>query len=150
MAQPKPPLRALLLATPDDTEAQFYESLQHADIDRMMAVWSDEEDVACIHPEGARLVGVHAIRAGFDEAFANGGIDVRPAQVRRSVIGSCAVHQVIEEVRVATPEGPRTGYLVATNVYVKTPQGWRMLLHHASPGGARELHEPADFPSTLH
>jgi ketosteroid isomerase-like protein len=149
MAQPKP-LQALLLATPDDTEAQFYESQQQADIERMMAIWADDEEIACVHPQGPRLVGAHAIRAGFDEMYAHGGVDVRAVQVRRSVIGSCAVHQVLEQVRVATPEGPQTGYLIATNVYLKTPQGWRMFLHHASPGGQRELHEISESPSTLH
>ena len=39
---------------------------------------------------------------------------------------------------------------IVTNVYVKTAQGWRMVLHHASPGMARELQEIAEAPSTLH
>ncbi|MCK6425777.1 MAG: nuclear transport factor 2 family protein [Burkholderiaceae bacterium] len=149
MAHPRP-LQALLLATPDETEAQFYEAMQTADVERMMALWADDDEVACVHPQGPRLLGAHAIRAGFDEMFGRGGVDLRAVQVRRSVIGHCAVHQVLEQVRVATPEGPQTGHLIATNVYVKTPQGWRMLLHHASPGGARESHELGDAPSTLH
>lgn len=149
MAHPKP-MQAALMATPDETEAQFYEALQQADIERMMAVWADEDDIACVHPQGARLVGAHAIRAGFDDLFSQGSVDCRPVQVRRSVIGACAVHQVLEQVRVVTPEGPQTGYLISTNVYLKTPQGWRMLVHHASPGGQRELHEITESPSTLH
>lgn len=150
MPQPSRPLQAALLATPDETEAQFYEALQHADIEKMMALWADEEEIACVHPQGMRLIGPHAVRAGFDELFAQGSVDIRPIQVRRSVIGSCAVHQVLEEVRVVTPEGPRSSCLIATNVYQKTPQGWRLLIHHASPGGAREPHEITESPSTLH
>jgi ketosteroid isomerase-like protein len=149
MNRPKP-LEAVLMATPDDTEAQFYESLQRADIDRLMAVWADEDDVACVHPGGPRLVGTHAIRAAFEEIFGQGNIDTRPAQVRRLTLGNTAVHHVLEEVRVNTAEGPRSGYVLSTNVYLKTPLGWRMIVHHASPGTPRELQELTESSATLH
>ena len=51
---------------------------------------------------------------------------------------------------VVTIEGPRTGWIVATNVYVKTSQGWRMVAHHASPGAPDELPEIGEAPSVLH
>ena len=56
MARPKPPDIALM-ASPDDTEAQFYEALQRGDIDKLMAVWSDDDDICCVHPNGPRVVG---------------------------------------------------------------------------------------------
>ena len=49
---------AALLASPDDVEAQFYEALQQADLEKLMAVWSDDEDIACIHPGGPRILDV--------------------------------------------------------------------------------------------
>ncbi len=58
---------------PDDTEHAFYEALQHADLDRLMACWADDEDIVCVHPGGPRLVGLGAIRAAFDAMFSNGG-----------------------------------------------------------------------------
>lgn len=149
MNRPKP-LQAVLMATPDDTEAQFYESLQRADIERLMAVWAEDEDVACVHPGGPRLVGTHAIRTGFEEIFGQGSIDARVAQVRRLTLGHTAVHHVLEEVRVQTVEGPRSGYVLSTNVYLKTPLGWRMIVHHASPGTPRELEELTESTTTLH
>ena len=41
-------------------------------------------------------------------------------------------------------------WVLATNVYLKTAQGWRLVAHHASPAG--DLAEPAsgEAPSTLH
>lgn len=150
MPRPKP-LQAALLATPDETEAQFYEALQQADIERLMSLWADDDDVACVHPGGPRLVGQHAIRAAFEALFGNGAIDVRIAQVRRIVVGSCAIHHVVEEVRVSAPEGQvQRAFVLATNVFAKSPQGWRLLVHHASPGSAREVQEFSDEPSTLH
>lgn len=46
---PKPPEIALMSSS-DDAEAQFYEALQRADIEKLMAVWSDEDDSAACTP----------------------------------------------------------------------------------------------------
>ena len=126
MARPKP---TAPLASPDEIEQQFYEALQRGDIERLMAVWSDDEDISCVHPGGPRVVGAGAIRAAFDAMFANGTIDARPEKVRRLQTHSCAVHSVLEQVRVMTEEGPQSAWVIATNVYVKGAQGWRLVAH---------------------
>ena len=146
MALPKPPPPS----SPDDTEAQLYEALQRGDIERFMAVWSDDDDISCVHPGGPRLVGAAAIRASFDALFGNGAIDAHPEKVRRLMGHACAVHSVLERVRVMTPEGVRTAWVVATNVYLKTPQGWRLVAHHASPGTAAAVQDIAEASSVLH
>jgi ketosteroid isomerase-like protein len=142
---------AALMASVDDVEAQFYEALQRGDIERLMASWSDDDEVACVHPGGPRIVGHGAVRASFDAMFANGPIPVRPQQVRRVENASSAVHHVLERVDISTAEGTQTAWVLATNVFFKTTQGWRLVLHHASPGSPREAQEiAADAPSTLH
>lgn len=120
--------------SPDDTEHAFYEALQHGDIDRLMACWTDEEDIVCVHPGGQRLVGHAAVRAAFEALFANGSVRAVPEQVRRFDAGSCSVHSVIERIEVMGHDGPAQAWVLATNVYAKTAQGWRMVAHHASPG----------------
>jgi ketosteroid isomerase-like protein len=140
-----------LLATPDDCEAQFYEALQQADLERLMALWADEDDIACIHPGGLRLVGAAVIRASFAEIFAHGAIDCQPAEVRRVLLGQVAVHTLTEQVRVATSEGQQLGHVLASNVYVQTPLGWRLVLHHASPGMVNDAGgAQRDSGATLH
>lgn len=142
---------AALMASVDDVEAQFYEALQRGDIERLMAIWSDDDDVACVHPGGPRIIGHGAVRASFDSIFANGPIPVRPRQVRRVENAGCSVHHVLESVDIITAEGAQTAWVLATNVFFKTTQGWRLVLHHASPGSPREAQEiVADAPSTLH
>jgi ketosteroid isomerase-like protein len=148
MATPRPP--AHLLATPDDVEAQFYEALREADIGKLMAVWSDDDDIVCVHPGGPRVIGARAIRASFEAIFERGGIPVQAGSARRTVSLDSAVHNLIETVTIESTEGAQQGYVVATNVYAKTAQGWRMVAHHASPGSAHEPGEPDDTPSTLH
>ena len=148
---PNPNARAAVLhASPEDAEAQFYEALRDGDLDRVMAVWADEEEVVCVHPGGARVVGPQAVRAAFEAIFANGQIAVHPEHVKVVQLMGSSVHSVLERIDVITVEGPRTGWIVATNVYVKTGQGWRMVAHHASPGAPDELPEIAEAPSVLH
>jgi uncharacterized protein (TIGR02246 family) len=141
---------ASLHASVDDVEAQFYEALQAGDLARLMALWADDDDIACVHPGGPRLLGHGAIRASFEAMFANGAIPVRPQRVRRVESASCAVHHVAERVDIRTAEGVQTAWVIATNVYLKTAQGWRLVLHHASPGSPHDAQEVTDAPSTLH
>ena len=136
--------------SPDDIEAAFYEALQHADIDKLMACWADEDDMVCVHPGGARLLGAGAIRAAFEMMFANGSIQARAEKVHRVESLGASVHSVLERIEVLTEEGPRHAYVIATNVYQKTPLGWRMVAHHASPGTPQEMLEVHDSPQLLH
>lgn len=134
----------------DDLELAFYEALQTGDIAKLMACWADEDDIVCVHPGGGRLVGAGAIRAAFEAMFQNGSIQAQPEKVHRVESMSASVHSVLERVQVFTPQGPAQAYVVATNVYHKTPQGWRLVAHHASPGTPAELHEFSDGPTVLH
>ena len=137
--------------TADDIEAAFYEALQRGDVDVLMDCWADEEEIFCVHPGGPRLVGPDAIRAAFELMFGQGGaIHATPARVRKIESLASAVHNVLERVEVLTTEGPRHAFVLATNVYHKTPQGWRMVAHHASPGTAQEPSDASDGPQTLH
>lgn len=149
MSTHKPPAAALM-ASPDDIEAQFYEALQHADIAKLMAVWSDDDDIVCVLPGGPRVVGARAIRSSFEAVFANGGIPVHLERVRRLSYPGTAVHHLLVRVDVATDEGTQSAWVIATNVYVKGERGWRLVAHHASPGTDRELLEVGEAPSVLH
>lgn len=141
---------AALMASCADVEAQFYEALQRGDVERLMAVWSDDDDIVCVHPGGPRIVGPAAIRASFEAIFANNAIPVSPVNVRRVEGGGCEVHHLHERIDVRTAEGMQTAWVIATNVYLKTVHGWRLVAHHASPGAPREPSDLSDAPSTLH
>lgn len=149
---PAPPKAssAHLLSSPDDVETQFYEALREADLDKLMAVWSDDDDIVCVHPGGPCVVGARAIRASFEAIFANGGIPLQPENVRRVHTLGAAMHHLAEVVMVMSADGMQRASVVATNVYVKTAQGWRMVAHHASPGGGDPGSPPDDAQSTLH
>lgn len=134
----------------DDTEANFYEALQTGDLDRLMACWADEDDIVCVHPGGPRLVGLGAIRAAFDAVFAGGSIRIQVEAVRKIESMTSAVHSVRERIEVITRDGPVEAFTIATNVYHKTAQGWRMVAHHASPGSIQENPDISEIPHILH
>ena len=137
--------------SPDEVEAQFYEALQRADLEALVAVWADDEEIVCVHPGGPRLVGITAIRGSFEGIFGNGAIAVQIEQVHRLSWLGGAVHHLVERIEVPTEGGGRqTAWVLATNVYVKTTQGWRLVAHHASPGSLQELPGESDAPATLH
>jgi ketosteroid isomerase-like protein len=147
---PKPKVPPASSGNADDIEAAFYDALQSGDIEKLMACWGDDDDIVCVHPGGARLVGPAAIRATFDAMFSNGTILAQPIKVRRVETMSACVHSVLERIEVLTDEGPRHAYVIATNVYHKGAQGWRMVAHHASPGTPREMQEVSETPAVLH
>ena len=147
----KAKLRAATLGgSPDEIEAAFYEALQTGDIERLMACWSDDEDIVCVHPGGPRLFGADSIRAAFEAMFANGVIQAHAERIHKVESLTSAVHNLIERVQIPIPEGAQVAYVIATNVYHRTAQGWRLVAHHASPGSAKEIHEAADTPPILH
>ncbi|MEJ8811488.1 nuclear transport factor 2 family protein [Variovorax ureilyticus] len=145
-------LRAATIGgTADDVEAAFYEALQRGDVDALMDCWADEDEIFCVHPGGPRLVGADAIRSAFENMFGHGGaIHATPARVRKVESLASAVHNVLERVDVLTTEGRKHAFVLATNVYHKTAQGWRMVAHHASPGSAQEPGDAPEAPQTLH
>jgi uncharacterized protein (TIGR02246 family) len=145
------PPAANLIGSADEVEAEFYEALRRGDIERLMALWADDDEIVCVHPGGTRIVGSAAIRASFEAIFANGGIPARPEQVHRLAALGSALHHLVERIEVGGDQGPQTAWVTATNLYLKTARGWRLASHHASPALG---HEPpvigGEAPSTLH
>ncbi|WP_426175071.1 YybH family protein [Massilia sp. TWR1-2-2] len=113
-----------------DIEAAFYEALNRADVEALMALWADDDEIFCIHPGGPRLQGHAAIQASWEAILAQGGLQIRPSQLHETHNLMSAVHTVIEGVTSSGTSEP--AHLVATNAYMKTPRGWRMVLHHVS------------------
>ncbi len=147
-------MKKALYASPQDAESAFYDALTKADLDAMMAVWADDDDIYCVHPNGARIAGVEHVRESWRKIFSSGQtmrFQLRDQQYVQGMMLS--VHSVYEHIIVTGEQRPR-GPVVATNVYLRTERGWRMVAHHASPAPATAALEPeprrAAPPKTLH
>ena len=124
-----------------EVEAAFYEALNRADVGALMALWAEDEEIVCIHPGGPRLHGHAAIQAAWEAILEHGGLQIRPSQLHETNNLMSSVHTVIEGVTSTASTEP--AHLVATNVYMKTPRGWRMVLHHVSVA-------PGPVPASQH
>ena len=121
-----------IYTSPQDVTQAFYQAFEARDLDAMMATWADDEDIVCVHPGGARHVGYEAVRTSFEPLFSGTTkITVRlDAPVLIETVG-LAMQSAVEHLR-AGDEGAR-GAAIATNVLMRTPYGWRVVCHHASP-----------------
>ena len=138
--------RLPLFSSASAVEEAFYSALAHADLGGVMALWSDEEEVVCIHPGGPRLVGWLQVRQSYEQLLAHGPLDVRIRDVQVFESVTLSVHSLIEEIPIEGPRGPERIEVLATNVYVKGSAGWQLLMHHAAP--AHEGRRPAhDLPA---
>lgn len=134
----------------DETELSFYDALQAGDIERLMACWADEDDVVCVHPGGPRIVGLGAIRSAFEAIFNSGTIRIQIEALHTIASMTSAVHSLRERIELLTREGSVVAYVIATNVYHKTAQGWRMVAHHASPATGGVEDDANHAPQVLH
>ena len=141
-----------IFPTAQDAENAFYEALERSDLEAMMAVWAEDEEIVCVHPGGQRLAGQEQVREAWRQMFAGGGgLRIQIAQ-QIAVSGMMvAVHSVHENITVAGEPRARPPVL-ATNVYLRTTAGWRMVVHHASPapGATAPDPGPAAPPKILH
>jgi uncharacterized protein (TIGR02246 family) len=146
------PSRRKLFPTPDDAETAFYDAFERADLAAMMAVWAESDDIVCIHPTGPRLQGFEAVRESWVQIFSGGSqLRVRTIDVRSFDGQSVAVRSVVEVLAAAGQQGPEQSVL-ATNVYELGDDGWRMVIHHATPmpEQATAPDEPPPATHTLH
>ena len=122
-----------IFPTPQDAEAAFYEAVERASVELLMAVWAEDEEIVCVHPGGPRLTGYTAIREAWRRIF-EGGVRFRIRLSASTTVSTpfTSIHTVIEHISVRDDESQRAP-VVATNVYVRGALGWRLVVHHASP-----------------
>jgi uncharacterized protein (TIGR02246 family) len=143
-------MAARIFPTAQDAEAAFYEALERADLELMMAVWSEDEDIVCVHPGGPRLAGQDQVRASWRQIL-SGGTRARVQASQLVTISGpmLAVHSVQENFSVPGEARPMPA-VVATNVYLRTAAGWRMVAHHGSPAPGSAEPPARDVPKILH
>lgn len=126
-------------STAKATELTFYAAFADCDMDAMSAVWSTE-NVLCIHPGAPPVTGREAILRSWSGILeAAGRPSIKVVLLSRLEHDGLAVH-VVEE-HITDPTDPtRTLKVLATNVYRREGDGWRIVEHHASvpPGTRRE------------
>jgi ketosteroid isomerase-like protein len=137
-----PGIRRGSAATPEsvvlNANTAFYNAFEAGDLDLMEAVWLPEPDPVCIHPGNAPITGYHELMRAWAMIFANTPyIQFFLTDVQVDVVGDTALVTCTENILSAGDDMPETMFAgaraVATNVFRRTPGGWRLWAHHGSP-----------------
>jgi ketosteroid isomerase-like protein len=117
---------------------RFYHALEGFDLAAMDALWVQEPWVQCIHPGWEALVGWPAVRQSFEEIFASTRwLRVTPTAAREVLIGDLAIVSCAENITLGGGDDVGLAVAHATNIFRRTPSGWRMVHHHASAAPVR-------------
>lgn len=117
---------------PDPAEAilraneAFYAAFVTRDMGAMDGIWSRRDDVTCIHPGWNALTSREDVIASWEAILSN------PAQPR-IVGGGARVMVAGETAIVICREFVAGAPLIATNVFIREDERWRLFHHQAGP-----------------
>lgn len=113
---------------------QFYRAFESLDIRRMESVWVRDESARCIHPNWPLCSGWPAVRDSWARIFNNTqSIAFEMSDLELTVAGETAWVVGIETVTMPSEEGPQSARMLATNIFRRGAEGWRIVHHHAAP-----------------
>jgi ketosteroid isomerase-like protein len=143
------PLQKPIYTTPQDAEQAFYDAIRRADLEAFMNVWAEDEEVICILPNGPRLSGYINVREAWRRIFDSGrrfNMDITQPVVLPGML--VTIHNVHEHIALLGDEEGHTAVILATNIYIRSAAGWRILVHHASLTLSGE--DASEITKTLH
>ncbi|MFE6702070.1 nuclear transport factor 2 family protein [Streptomyces sp. NPDC057718] len=131
------------IAEVEAANTAFYEALERGDYEALSGSWLPGEDltVSCVHPGWPVLTGRGEVLRSYALIMANTEyIQFFLTDVNISMTGDTALVTCTENILSGGPAeegnalGPLVGQLVvATNVFRRTPDGWKLWSHHGSP-----------------
>jgi ketosteroid isomerase-like protein len=111
----------------------FYRAFERLDFEAMRAVWLDDDRIQCVHPASERLVGRERVLGSWAAIFrATDAIAFELEDLSIEIVGDFAWASAIERIRPGRGGEPASE-AVATNLFVRRADGWKLVLHHASP-----------------
>jgi uncharacterized protein (TIGR02246 family) len=129
--------------TPQDAEDAYYDAIDEKDLSAMMSVWEESEQILCLLPMMPLLQGRANIRQAWKPML--GGelqLEMEVKHLEWIEGDKLAIHLVEEHVKV--PGQPQTQIVYATNVYRRSEDGWRILMHQNAPTPPPDLRMPGE------
>lgn len=118
--------------SPEAAESAFYAAFAATDLALMASVWLHAANARCVHPGGDLLEGYAAIMQSWHSILsAVASPTIRFRLIDRLESDGLSVHIVEERIGPAGEDSDLTRVL-ATNTYLRTDRGWRMVIHHAT------------------
>ncbi len=113
---------------------EFYQAFESLDIGRMDRIWAQQEYVTCIHPGWTLRIGWPAVRDSWVLIFNNTfsmKFDLTEIQVQ--VAGDVAWVICTENITSRQGETTQESRVLATNLYERVEEQWKIIHHHGSP-----------------
>ena len=121
----------------------FYAAFRQRDLDSMDELWAQRVSVACVHPGWQPIRGREQVMASWRAILGQSSVpQIRCADASAHVMGQTAF--------VLCEELLGEGRLVATNIFVREDDSWRLCHHQAGPM-AHSAHDDSsdEFQVTL-
>ena len=113
---------------------QFYRAFENLDVGLMDSIWAHQEYVTCIHPGWSIRVGWPAVRDSWVVIFNNTfSMEFELTELQVQVAADVAWVICTENISSRVGESPQTSRVVATNLFERIGEEWKIIHHHGSP-----------------
>ncbi len=111
----------------------FYEAFESLNIVNMDQVWAQQEYVTCIHPGWSLRSGWPEVRDSWVQIF-NHTFDMKfeITDFQVQVAGDVAWVVCVENLATRIDDTPQESRVLATNLYERIGDEWKMIHHHGS------------------
>ena len=130
-----------------EANAAFYRAVEELNLAAMEQLWLHESWVRCIHPGWDLIVGWDKVRQSWEQIFSGTSwIRVTPTSVDIQVLGQVGMVGCAENITATSDGDIGVAVAQATNLFLRTGEGWRMFHHHSSPA---PVHVTQPFSGTV-
>ena len=113
---------------------KFYKAFNARDLSAMKEIWSSHQNVTCVHPGWSPLNGFEPIIDSWQGIFKNSGnMDIQISDINMLVSNDLAWVSCVEKLYTIASHGVLASKVFSTNLFKLNQDGWKMIMHHASP-----------------
>ncbi len=139
---------------PDDKQEvaqanqDFYRAFETLKIEEMEKVWAKNTEIQCAHPGWRVLRGWGPVMESWKRIFENTpSMRFTLTDVKVEVCSEIAWVTLYENLVSSIQGQDYSAAILTTNIFQKTAEGWRMILHH---GSSVSQPDDEDDSSTVH
>jgi ketosteroid isomerase-like protein len=117
----------------EEANERFYNAIEALDLAEMERVWAHGDHVKCIHPGWPLLSGWDAVRESWQTIFANTSeMRFTISEVSVVTVPGLAWVTCTENILSEVHGRITATSVLATNLFERGRDGWRLIHHHAS------------------
>jgi len=121
----------------------FYHAFAEQDLDAMADLWAEHVPCSCLHPGWEPIVGRDTVLESWAAIMANpDSPDIACHDASATIIGTTAIVICYEEIAGQ--------YLVATNIFVREGNQWKIVHHQAGPTAGQPDEGESDAADSVH